>query len=141
MFCLDGFDPPRTLVPMRRPLLTEPPGWIVAAVVVVVLIAAVIFVFGLRRPARAEDDEYKRQLRALELVWSRGKLAGVFLRSKDLPRNEANCSRIYRATVASKFPSENKDLIETGRLVFNKGCDDSNDEHEAPPDVLTTPGV
>jgi hypothetical protein len=65
----------------------------------------------------------------------------LFLRSKDLPRNEANCSRIYRATVASKFQSENKDLIEAGRLVFNKGCDDSKDEHEAPPDVLTTPGV
>lgn len=124
---------------MRKPLLTEPPGWIVAAVVVVVLIAAVIFVFGLRRPARAEDDEFKRQLTALEVVWSKGKQAGAFLKSKGLPTDEAHCSRIYRATVASRFQWDNKDFIETGRLVFNKGCDLTKDE--APSDLLTNTRV
>jgi hypothetical protein len=125
---------------MRRPLFTELPVWVVPAVVVVVLIAAVLFVVG-RRPARAEDDEYKRQLTALELVWSKGIQAGRFLESKKLPTDEAHCSRIYRATVASKFHWDNKDFKEAGRLVFVKGCDLNGKDHEAPTDLLTNSGV
>jgi hypothetical protein len=127
---------------MRRPVSTELPVWIVVAVVVVVLIAAVLFVVG-RRPARAEDDEYKRQLTALELAWSRGIQAGQYLKSKDLPTDDAHCSRMYRGTVASKSEwDSNKDFVEAGRLVFVKGCDIKNrKDHKAPSDVLTTSGV
>ena len=135
MFYLDGFSQPGTLVNMRRPLLTEPPSWAVAAVAIVLLIVAGIIVFGHRRPARAESDEFKRQLAALELAWVKGKQAGAFLRSKRLARDEANCSRIYRATVASKFQWDNKDFSEAGRLIFNRGCDDEP-ESTAPADLL-----
>lgn len=105
------------------------------AVAVVVLLVAGFVVFDLRRPARAEDDEYKRQLTALERVWVMGRQAGELLDSKRLDRTEPNCSRMYRATVASRFPWENKDLVEMGRLVFNRGCD-PDQEKSAPSDVL-----
>jgi hypothetical protein len=135
MFCLDGFDQARTLANMSRPFLTEPPRWAVVVVVAVVLLVVGFVVFDLRRPARAEDDDYKRQLTALERVWVMGRQAGEFLESKRLARTEANCSRLYRATMASRFPWENKDLVEMGRLVFNRGCD-RDPEESAPSDVL-----
>jgi len=106
---------------------------VIAALLVVVGYAASEFL--VRRSAKADTSQYQQQLQALELVWTEGRQARALLQSKDLHTDEPRCSRMYRATVASQFPWENKDLVAMGQEFFNQGC--RGNGKPAQPELLT----
>lgn len=130
MFCLDALGESLTLVTMRWRLRSRNWTWLLVIPLAVALLVAVVVV---RRPAQAASSEYQQQLQALEQVWNEGRLARQFLHSKQLLSPE-NCSKIYRATVASKFPWEGSDLVEIGQKVFDQGCLGRGEA--APPEIL-----
>jgi hypothetical protein len=104
------------------------------AMLLVVAVFALFALFAVRRPAQAASSEYQQQLQALERVWTEGKQARKLLRSKNLHTDEPTCSKMYRATVASKFQWENQDLVAIGQEFFNQGCFGVG--KPAPPELL-----
>jgi hypothetical protein len=87
----------------------------------VALLLVAVALAGCERSQR-ETDEYKEQLQALERVWNEGKDARELLQSKQLAPDKRRCSKMYRATVASEYPWNDKDLVELGEEVFDQGC-------------------
>jgi len=118
MFCLDALGQSTTLVNMRWRFTSRMLSRLLMAALAVVLVVAVV---AARRPAQAASSEYQQQLQALEQVWDQGRLARRFLQSKRL-LDPQNCSKMYRATVASKFRWESRELVEIGQKVFDQGC-------------------
>lgn len=87
---------------------------------IAVLLGVVLFA-GCTR-TRAVVDEYEQQLQALEQTWVQGTRAREFLASKALRNDRPRCSRMYRATVASKYRWDDKDLVAVGEEIFDQGC-------------------
>jgi hypothetical protein len=125
VFRIDAFGPAATLLNMPWSWRMQARRWgsaVAIAVLLAVVAIAVLSMSSFRRPAQADSSAYQQQLQALERAWNEGAQARLLLRSKKLPTNAQECSKMYRATEASKFEWDNEDLVAAGQDFFNQGC-------------------